>query len=236
MAVNKLNLAYVRGIEDTAAIAEGLREYGCPESDAYGFLDVGHSERGSSVWGQLVMAKESVINKLNRQKNIVEEQHIIKDVIVPWKIIDAGGGNGVLEVYAGGKRVFEHIGAAFAIALGEPLTIDVPDIDVFDKMKSLEQDVKKPIVKSAVIKNYAHTEGVNGVFRAKFNSTEAHDFIDQLPSGSVVESMTVKFFALDKKASITIRNDSCYGFSCGEDDKMYVEGLIRELAGMAVKS
>ncbi len=233
MAAFKLNIGWLRGTPEIAKIHQAMGDFGCPNDEPDGLIDVGIKTDSTAVWGTWVTATQAVIKKLNRKDRMVEDKEVDKDLVYPFMIRQVEPGIAVVETFAGSIKTLERLNDFLAARLAVTCEQQMLPIDLISFYNKVKAEQPKASLKSAKVSTYAANSKVAGPYSPKFlNSEEGIAFIEEVADEALVKSIQIVYPGPSGKVSISVSPDGGISFSCKQDDAATVRSDIRRLAGV----
>jgi hypothetical protein len=214
-----------------------MQDFGCPATEPSGLIDVGVSPSANECWGTLVTARPSVVKKLNRKDQVVEDKEVEKDLVFPFKVRVMEPGVALLEVYAGGAKSIQVINDFVSGSLGVAFEAACIPVNMLARFAWLRTSYEKAALKAAKVSGYQHSEQVTGMFTSRFASTQdGIEFIEKINAGgkAMVTNITVAFKckAQNMTVKITLSREASFSYSCDEDSTQEIGRVVRDLANV----
>lgn len=223
MATYKLNVARIRGCPPPAQVDTACERFGLPETEEFGVLQ--HTATDSAAFATVIRRTQTAIPRLDADRQEVTAEPVEKVTVYPFGVIPA---REVLEIYAGGATAAEQIGVFLASCLALPAVVEPIELDVLSAVDKLLETAKRAQLIAARVSEYAHNAYMSGAYAPKFlDSQHGRDFLAEY--GEFVTSARVRFHAAAGRATVNLSPKAAFSYSCGEDDQVEVQGLLRQL-------
>lgn len=224
MASYKLNVARIRGCPSPREVDEAMAEFGLPETEEYGVLD--HSATDTSVFGTIIRKTQQTMPQLDADAKELTATMVERVTAYPF---GARPDTETLEVYAGSASGIEQVGLFFSSALAFPTVTEAVEVDIPAAIDKLLETTEKFQFRSVRISEYAHNSFMSGSYAPKFLDTQhGRDFMEEY--AELVVAASVKFAGPSGRVTVSLTPKACFTYSCGEDDRSFVQSILRKLA------
>lgn len=230
MASFKLNLAIIDGCPPAQDLAGRIESFGLPADEEFAVLNCTAST--TAVMATVVRRTSQTIQRLDAENHEVATASVEKATALPVGFFPD---KHRLEVYEGSASAVDSIAAFLADGLGLSTVVQTVNIDIPSAIRTLQKNTKQFQLKSIRITEYAHNSYMLGPYGPKFLETEAGmEFLQEY--ADFCTSATAKFQGPHGRVSVTVSPKACFRYSISnEDDKPYVQNLLRQVTGAAVE-
>lgn len=224
MASFRLNVARIRGCPPPEEVVEAMEEFGLPDSEEYGVLDV--SATGKSVFGTVVRKSQQAVQRLDAEAREVTAEAVERVTVYPFGLRPDAE---VLEVYAGSAGSIEQMGVFFSSCLALPTVVEAIKLDILGAVDKLRKSTEKFQLRSVRLSDYAHNSFMSGPYAPRFLDTQhGRDFMEEY--AEVVTAAGVRFTCPGGRATVALSPKACFRFSCSDEDQPFVLSILRKLA------
>lgn len=224
MASYKLNIARIRGCPLPKQLAELMEQFGLPEGDEYGVLEV--KAAGDALAATLIRRTQQVVQKLDPQTKTITAAPVERVTTYPFTVFPA---KETLEIYAGSASTIDILAAFFSSCLAQPTVIEPIEVDIPSAVEKLTES-KRFQIKSVRVSDFAHDSYMIGPYSPKFMDNEhGKNFLYENEAGLVTAS--VRFQGPKGRVTVGLSKTACFSYSCNEEDRPQIRTLLRGLVG-----
>ena len=234
----QLHLASIAGVDDGPSLIAAVKEYAAGQTavvDNYVVLSVDGGERAVTMDLAYCTAKKiTILRPSSGDKSTSKSPDLGMDVgqvgvAVPLTIAICTSA-GRLKTCGPGVRSLEMANEFLAGALAWPVLSNPIAVDIEKAIDHLVANTERTMIRAASVSDYSHNSYMIGGYAPKFLDSQhgldfAHEYIEAMTS------VSVQFAGPTGKVSVKLTGSASFSFSCQEDDRPYVEGMLTKLAG-----
>ncbi len=224
MASYKLNIATIRSCPPAEQVGKALESFGLPDNEPFGVLNYSATEK--AVFATIIRKTQQTVQRLNPENPRELTSVAVEKVnVYPFCIRPESE---TLEIYNGSATGIEQVSNFLAGCLSLPTIVEAIELDLPAAIQKLTERTKKFQLISIRISEYAHNSYMSGPYVPKFlDSVHGQDFLDEYID--YVKTAKVKFYSQTSRVTVNLTPQTCYSFSCNEDDLEEVRSILRKL-------